>query len=71
MILRHVPCHYTYSRNKCGFIQKNLHYKKNVLNTTFFYRPAQCITHYNIFRKSLPLKKFKHQQLSNVRNIFY
>ena len=71
MIVRRAPCQYTYSRNQCGFTQKNSHYKKNVLNTNFLYRPARCVTHNLESHKALSTRSFKIAELSNVRNLFY
>ena len=55
---------YTNSNNKCGFAQKNAHYKKSVLNNNYLYKPAECITHHTRLRKSLPLKTFKKRELT-------
>ena len=71
MILRRDPCRYTYSQNNCGFLKKNSHYKRNVLNTNFLYLPAKCVI-YNIdSHTGLTIRRFKNEQLINVRNIFY
>ena len=71
MIVRRAPCRYTYSRNQCGFTQKNSHYKKNVLNTNFLYRPASCIINNLDSHRAISIRRFRPELLSNVRNIFY